>query len=314
MRVLVKVPATSANLGPGFDALGLALDLWNETEFTTAKSFCLEIEGEGAHRLAANEKNLIVRSAQKLYASLNRPLPALGLHCTNRIPLASGLGSSAAAVLTGLLGANALLGFPFTSEEILNMAVDLEGHPDNVAPALLGGLVVSTMEEGTVITHKLTVAENFSSNRADRTALPLHLTVALPQFNLSTRQARAVLPDLVPRKDAVSNISRAVLITEAFRTGDLDLLGQAMSDALHQPYRIPLIPGAREAMNAAKEAGAAAVALSGAGPSLIAFSTTPHDGIGDAMKQAFGSAGLTTRIFELKISDHGAQIDMDTSA
>ena len=170
------------------------------------------------------------------------------------------------------------------------------------------------MEGGEVITHKLTVAENFFSNQADHTSSPLHLTVVLPEFNLSTKQARAVLPDLVPRKDAVSNISRAVLITEAFRSGDLDLLGQAMSDTLHQPYRLPLIPGACEAMKAAKDAGAAAVALSGAGPSLIAFSTTPQTAVGDAMKQAFGSAGLATRIFELKISDQGAQIVTEPSA
>ncbi len=314
MRVLVKVPATSANLGPGFDALGLALDLWNETEFTPAESFCLEVEGEGARKLAANEKNLIVRSAQKLYEGLNQRMPALSIRCVNHIPLASGLGSSAAAILTGLLGANALLGSPVTSERILDLAVEIEGHPDNVAPALLGGLVVSTMEEGKVNAHRLTIAAEFSSTRGGHASSSLHLTVALPEFNLSTKQARAVLPDQVPIRDAVQNISRTVLLTEAFRTGDLDLLGQAMSDALHQPYRLPLIPGALAAMNAAKAAGAAAVALSGAGPSLIAFSAMNISSPGEAMKQAFESAGLPTRIFELKISEQGAQIDTDTSA
>jgi homoserine kinase len=313
MRVLVKVPATSANLGPGFDALGLALDLWNETEFTPAQSFSLHIEGEGAKRLATNEKNLIVRSARKLYESVNKRMPPLGLHCRNRIPLSSGLGSSAAAILTGLLGANALLGSPVTHEEILNLALDFEGHPDNVAPALLGGLVVSTMEEGKVIAHKLTVGADFASDQPGDAGSPFHITVVLPEFNLSTKQARAVLPNKVSIKDAVQNISRAVLLTEAFRTGDLNLLSQAMSDALHQPYRLPLIPGAHEAMEAAKQAGAAAVALSGAGPGLIAFSAIRNPGIGAAMKQTFESAGLMTRIFELEVTQQGAQIDIDES-
>jgi homoserine kinase len=308
MRVFVKVPATSANLGPGFDALGLALDLWNETEFTLAESFCLQIEGEGAQRLAINEKNLIVRSARRLYERVNQRMPALSIRCVNRIPLASGLGSSAAAILTGLLGANTLLGSPLINEEILNMAVEMEGHPDNLAPALLGGLVVSTLEEGKVVARKLTIAADFVSSGSGRAASPLHLTVVLPEFSLPTKRARAVLPDQVPIKDAVRNISRAVLLAEAFRAGDLDLLGQAMSDALHQPYRLPLIPGAREAMEAAKGAGASSVALSGAGPSLIAFSAMHDADPGKAMKQAFESAGLTTRIFELKISEHGAQI------
>jgi homoserine kinase len=314
MRVLVKVPATSANLGPGFDALGLALDLWNTTEFTVAESFSLLIEGEGANKLAPNEKNLIVRSAKKLYECLNKPMPELGIRCINRIPLASGLGSSAAAILSGLLGANALLEEPVPHEEILNLAVEIEGHPDNVAPALLGGLVVSTMEKNKVIPHKLTVATNFKSARGGQSESPLHLTIALPEFNLLTKQARSVLPDQVSIKDAVQNISRTVLLTEAFRTGDLDLLGQAMSDKLHQPYRLPLINGASEAMEAAKQAGAAAVALSGAGPSLIAFSAHRNASIGEMMTQAFGSAGLKTRILELEVSQQGAQIEIDKSS
>jgi len=314
MRAFVKVPATSANLGPGFDALGLALDLWNETEFCLAGSFSLHIEGEGSNRLAINEKNLIVLSARKLYESVNKRMPALNIRCINHIPLSSGLGSSAAAILTGLLGANALLGSPVFNEEILNLAVEIEGHPDNVAPALLGGLVASTMEEGKVIAHRLTVGSESMSSQGDHAGSPLHLTVVLPEFNLSTRQARAVLPDQVPMKDAVQNISRAVLLTEAFRTGNLALLGRAMSDRLHQPYRVPLIPGAQEAMDAAKQAGAAAVALSGAGPSLIAFSANRNASIGAAMTRVFESVGLMTRIFELEVTQKGAQIDIDMSS
>ena len=294
-KIIIKIPATSANLGPGFDALGLALNLWNVTEITEAGSFSLDIEGEGSKKLAFNKKNLIYRSAQELYEKANKKIPALSIRCLNHIPLGSGLGSSAAAILTGMLGANALLGSVLSREEILNLATEMEGHPDNIAPALCGGLVVSTMEEGRVIARQLPIQ-------------PLFITVVLPEFNFTTKQARAVLPEQVSMKDAIHNISRAVLVTEAFRTGDLSLLGEAMSDTLHQPYRLPLIPGAQAAMKAGIRAGASAVVLSGAGPGLIAFSATRINDIGEAMKQEFESFGLSAQIFDLGVSQEGAQV------
>ena len=220
----------------------------------------------------------------------------LHVHCINRIPLTSGLGSSSAALLAGLLGANALLGEPFSRDELLKVAVENEGHPDNVAPAMLGGLVVSASIDGKIITRKMNVA-------------PLAAAIAMPNFHFPTKQARAALPKQIPIKDAVHNISRAVLVTKALECGDLELLGKVMDDALHQPYRLPLIPGAREAMDAAKEAGASAVALSGAGPSLIAFSAKEDAAIGEAMKREFESVGLTARIFELRVSDKGAEVE-----
>ncbi len=174
----------------------------------------------------------------------------------------------------------------------------MEGHPDNVAPALMGGLVVSTIENEKVIARQIP------------TAVPLHVTFVLPDFHLPTKEARAALPEKVLMKDAVHNISRAVLVTEAFRNGDLDLLGKAMTDTLHQPYRLKLIPGAQVAMDAAREAGAAAVALSGAGPSLIAFSSKAEAEIGESMKRAFEAAGLAARIFNLGVSSHGAEIQI----
>jgi len=298
MKILIKVPATSANLGPGFDSLGLALDLWNETVVTLAIEFSVRVKGEGAEKLATGDKNLIVRAAQRLAECAGRSLPPFHADCFNQIPLSSGLGSSAAATLTGLLAGNALLGNPFLREEILAIATEMEGHPDNVAPALMGGLVVSTMENNKVIARQIP------------TTSPIHVTFVLPDFHLPTKEARAALPDKVSMKDAVHNISRAVLVTEAFRNGDMDLLGKAMTDTLHQPYRLPLIPGALPAMEAAKEAGASAVALSGAGPSLIAFSSKAEAGIGESMKRAFEAAGLTARIFNLGISVRGAEIQV----
>ena len=297
--IVIKVPATSANLGPGFDSLGLALDLWNETVITPAKEFAVTVTGEGAERLASGKNNLIIRAAQGLAERAGRSLPPFHADCINRIPLSSGLGSSAAATLTGLLAANALMGNPLLKEEILSLASEMEEHPDNVAPAMLGGLVVSIVDDGKVITRPIPIAND------------IHITIALPDFHLPTKQARAALPKKVLMKDAVHNISRAVLVVEALRIGELDLLGKAMIDTLHQPYRLPLIPGAQSAMDAAKQAGAAAVALSGAGPSLIAFSSKAEAGVGEAMKRAFEEAGLKARIFYLRVSSRGAEIQIE---
>ena len=301
MKIHVKVPATTANLGPGFDALGLALDLWNEADFiaTDDRQIVVTISGEGEGKLPTDATNPIVDAALQVFDLAKKPCTGLRINCVNRVPLSSGLGSSSTAMLTGLLGANGLLGNPFTDEQILKLAIENEGHPDNVAPAMLGGLVASIVHEGRVISLKL-------PTRANRS--PMHVTIVLPDFDFPTRQARAILPKQVDRKDAIYNISRAVMVTEALRTGDMDLLGKAMSDALHQPYRIPLIPGAQAAMDAARNAGAAAVALSGAGPSLIAFSSKQDPFIGAAMKRAFEGAGLSARIFELGTSYEGAEV------
>jgi homoserine kinase len=301
MHITIRVPATSANLGPGFDSLGLALDLWNETIITLAIEHTVRVSGEGAEKLSPGENNMIIQSAQKLADCVGKHLPPFHVDCVNQIPLSSGLGSSAAAKLTGLLAANSLLGKPLTQAEILNLATEMEGHPDNVAPALLGGLVVSTMEQGNVVAHKIVGAEN---------APTLYITVVLPEFHLPTQESRTALPQQVSLKDAVHNISRTVLVAEAFRNGDGDLLGKVMTDTLHQPHRLPLIPGAQAAMDAAKAAGASAAALSGAGPSVIAFSSQQDPAIGEGMKQAFEERGLQARIFQLKMSNHGAEVQI----
>jgi len=301
MKVHVTVPATTANLGPGFDALGLALNLWNEADFvaTDDNKITLTVSGEGEGKLPLNADNAIAEAALQIYELTGKHCTGLHIDCLNRVPLSSGMGSSSAAMLTGMLGANALLGNPLTDEEILKLAIETEGHPDNVAPAMLGGLVGSIVHEQRVFSMRLPAKANHGS---------IHATVVLPDFDFPTKQARAILPKQVERKDAIYNISRAVLVTEALRTGDLELLGIAMKDSLHQPYRLPLIPGAIAALEAGKKAGASAVALSGAGPSLIAFSSKEESGIGTAMKRAFESAGLSARIFELETSYEGAEV------
>lgn len=294
MNITIKVPATSANLGPGFDALGLALDLWNESIFDLADDFLVQVEGEGKGKLASGKNNLIVRAAYKLSEYVGEELPRFMIRCTNHIPLGSGLGSSAAATLTGLLAANALMRAELSNDEILSLATEIEGHPDNVAPALMGGLVASTMDDGKVIARKLPV-------------VPLHVTVVLPEFHFPTKEARSALPEHVKLKDAVHNISRVLLVADAFRTGDMKLLGEVMTDRLHQPYRLQMIPGAQAAIEAMKADGTSAIALSGAGPSLIAFSQTESNA-GYTAKRAFEQVGLSARIFQLGISSRGAEI------
>jgi homoserine kinase len=294
--VTIHVPATTANLGPGFDTLGLALDLWNETEFaeTGDGKLSLTVLGEGEKTLPCDETNAIAAAALQVYALVGKEPDGLAIRCTNRIPLISGLGSSSAALLTGMLGANALLGEPLARQDILSLATENEGHPDNVVPAMLGGLVATVLSGDKIVSRKLVVS-------------PMTITVVLPDFYFPTKAAREILPEYVLRQDAIFNVSRAVLVIKSLETGDLTLLGEVMEDALHQPYRLPLIPGALAAMHAARQAGASAVALSGAGPSLIAFSRQPaNPAIGLAMKKAFEQAGLSARIFPLNISQSGA--------
>lgn len=301
MKVRVRVPATTANLGPGFDVLGMALDLWNETLWSSASDGRIQVTivGEGEGVLPTDATNPIVAAALSLYERAGVACKGFKVHCINRIPLGSGLGSSSAALLSGLLGANALLGEPFSREEILKMAIETEGHPDNVAPAMLGGLVVSILHEGRVISVKLPA-------RANRK--PIRAIFVLPELDFPTEYARSILPPKVDRQDAIYNISRSILVVEALRTGNLEMLGKAMDDRLHQPFRLPLIPGAISAMEAARRAGAAAIALSGAGPGLIAFSDDWNPKIGEAMRGEFERVGLRARIFYLRVTERGAMV------
>ncbi|HNB51844.1 MAG TPA: homoserine kinase [Anaerolineales bacterium] len=316
---LVSVPATSANLGPGFDCLGLALDLWNQAEFSIRRfsdssdsndsarpgdtlGISLEIEGCGAKILPRDETNLIVKAARALSARVQIPLPAgINIRCRNGFPPGSGLGSSSSAILLGLVGANTLLNQPLSPAELLTFASEMEGHPDNVTPALLGGLTVSTVHEGQVIARKFSVA-------------PVSLAVVIPAFELSTHAARAALPKQIPLADAVYNLGRVPLVVEALRSGDLALLAQVMEDRLHQPYRLPLYPGAQAAFEAARGAGASAVAISGAGPGVIAFSENEFisQQTATAMSQAFCEARLEVWVCVTRVAEEGTRVESGT--
>lgn len=298
MNVTVRIPATTANLGPGFDCLAMTLDLWNEVTFSMGSGgFQIDIEGEGKGRIVSTPENLIARTFWDLTYRLGRTIPAgLRIRCNNQIPVGSGLGSSASAVLAGLVGANKFWGEPFQEHELMRIASDLEGHPDNAAAAFLGGLVIVTQNGNEIIARRKDVPD-------------MDLIYVLPQVDLSTRAARAALPAQVSMKDAVFNLGRTALVVDALEQGDLDLLGKVMDDRLHQSYRLALIPGAQQALQAAKQAGAAAAVISGAGPGMLAFVCGDSDPVMTAMQNAFRMAGKTSRAWKLRTTNLGLSIE-----
>ncbi|MEW6502398.1 MAG: homoserine kinase [Chloroflexota bacterium] len=286
-ELVVTVPASSANLGPGFDCLAMALDLWNTTTFRLGgDGIRVHVEGEGAGKLPEDTGNLIVQAFTTLYVRREATMPRdLQIECQNLIPMGSGLGSSTAAILTGLIAANFFLGQPFSKLDLLRMAIDIEGHADNAAAALFGGLVL--------------VAGDLHPPIVRSYSLPsLNIVVMVPKVGLPTREARLLLPEKVERCDAIFNLNRIALVIDALREGDRKLLMTAMDDRLHQPYRFPLIPGSQAAIQAAHEQGAPA-ALSGAGPSVIAFADDNADAVAQAMRLAFQAAGVESRCYHL---------------
>ncbi|OGL16272.1 MAG: homoserine kinase [Candidatus Rokubacteria bacterium RIFCSPLOWO2_12_FULL_71_22] len=280
MRVHVTVPATSANLGPGFDALGLALALHNEVTAVEAEGVRVRIEGEGGRRLPRGADNVVARGVRLAYEAAGRHFRGCDLHCVNRVPTARGLGSSAAAWVGGLVAGNALLGAPLSREALLGLAARAEGHPDNVAAALYGGLTVSCADADTVTAVALPVPAT------------LGWVVLIPAVTSATAEARAVLPPSVPLADAVFNVQRVALLLASLQARRLDALGRALDDRLHQPYRLRLFPWMPDVVAAARAAGALGCVLSGAGPTLLAVVLGDSRGVGGAMEAALRRAGI----------------------
>jgi homoserine kinase len=301
--VLVRVPATSANLGPGFDALGLALDLHDEVEAAvTASGLSIEVSGEGAAEVAhAGEKHLVLRAMRVAFDDLgvDQP-PGLSLRCVNRIPHGRGLGSSAAAIVAGILAARALAGASVDPRDALLLASALEGHPDNVAPCLLGGLTIAWMADSTATAHAV---------RLEPLGQIRPVAFIAPE-SVSTKVARGLLPASVPHAHAARNAGRAALLVAAL-TARPDALFDASEDLLHQNYRAPVMPATHDLVTRLRAAGVAAV-VSGAGPSALAFLT--GDGAGEAdddvdlekLDSIARETGTHWRITPLAVERHGA--------
>ena len=303
MSVTVRVPATTANIGPGFDCLGAALTLYNQftfSELPVDSSHKLEItvKGINADRVSRDANNMVVQAMKTFYDKLNQPIPKLKIDIEMNVPLARGLGSSATAIVGGLVGANELAGQLLSMQQIADLATEIEGHPDNVVPALLGGCRLSASG----IDRDWEVSE--LSWHAS--IIPI---VAIPAFELSTAAARQVLPATYSRSDVVFNMAHLGLLMQGLSTGTPDWLKAALQDKVHQPYRKALIPNFDSVEAAAIAAGAHGVVISGAGPTILALSNLPSaQNVAQAMKHAWESVGIETLAIVLQLDTDGVKI------
>ncbi|MBH8564036.1 homoserine kinase [Nostoc sp. CENA67] len=295
--VTVSVPATTANLGPGFDCIGAALTLYNEFKFTRlqAGGLMIHVTGAEALRVQTDESNLLYQAFLKLYQYIDQTPPSVNIEIQLGVPLARGLGSSATAIVGGLVAANQLAGAPLSELQVMELAIAMEGHPDNVVPALLGGC-------------RLAATSNTGWEICD---IPWHQdivpVVAIPDFELSTKEARRVLPTEVSRADAIFNTAHLGLLLRGLQTGKGEWLQAALQDKLHQPYRQALIPGYEAVNAAAVAAGAYGMVISGAGPTLLALVNAANSQATEvAMATAWEAAGITATVRSLSLDTQGA--------
>ena len=298
--VTVTVPATTANLGPGFDCIGAALTLCNQFQFCpkldTDELVIISVTGVEAQRVKTDESNLVYQAFLKFYQHIAQAPPPVKIEIQLGVPLARGLGSSATAIVGGLIGANQLAGSPLDQTEVMELAIALEGHPDNVVPALLGGCRLAATTE---------------SNEWEICDVPWHKSivpvVAIPDFELSTEKARRVLPEQVSRADAIFNTAHLGLLLRGLATGRGDWLKAALQDRLHQPYRQALIPGYAAVYTAAVAAGAYGMVISGAGPTLLALVDAPQVATVEmAMAAAWNEEGIMAQVQSLTLDTQGA--------
>lgn len=297
--VNVTVPATTANLGAGFDCIGAALTLYNQFKFTPNESFSISVSGSEAQKVSTDESNLAYQSFVKFYKHQGEKTPPVHIEIVLDVPLARGLGSSATAIVGGLMGANHLAGLPLSQDEIMELAIAIEGHPDNVVPALLGGCRLAASGD-----------DNWAI-----CDVPWHEyivpVVAIPNFELSTAEARRVLPAQVSRADAIFNTAHLGLLIRALQTGRADWLKVALQDKLHQPYRQELIHGFEAVQTAAIEAGALGLVISGAGPTLLALVDKKQAAeVESAIASAWQSVGVKADVRSLSLDHQGAKADI----
>jgi homoserine kinase len=292
-RFAVSVPATSANLGPGFDTIGIALELRIRADVQILDSGATpswEFRGDEAPTHGGLRDEML-RAIRTLFAGVGQTPPPLAISVDNPIPLGRGLGGSAAGAALGLAIGAALRAPEPTIEELTRTITVLEGHPDNGVPAIVGGVVVAVSEGEDVVYARFDGPKDMRAQ------------VVVPDFSMPTREARAILPDAYPRRDAVYNVGHAALLAAAFASGQIDLLRAAMRDRLHQPYRSSFVPGLPE-MLALETPGLLGVALSGAGPSVLALTRSECDA-GERMQAIFAKHGVASRVLDLAISGRG---------
>ena len=291
-----RVPASSANLGPGFDALGLALGVYLTCRFEPAERISIRASGRDAARISTGEDNLIWQTALAVAKDVGETLPTIALDIENDIPIGKGLGSSAAALTAGVVIADHLLGLHWKPHRILDEAARIEGHPDNVAACVLGSIVASAIDAGGVA-------------RAVRLEFPARygIAVVVPDFVLPTTQARAVLPDCYSREDTIFNVQRSALLMAALSTGTTSAFPTALEDRLHQPYRYSLVPGLEE-MVKLRAPGLLGCAISGAGPSILVFYERGYEQVCHLIQQVFALHGHSSETLWVQIADKGYEL------
>lgn len=296
--VIVKVPATTANIGPGFDCLGAALTLYNQFQFTLSDNeTTIKVMGEEADKIETDKSNLLYISFLKFYENLGQTAPNVAIEIQLEVPTARGLGSSATAIIGGLMGANYLAQNPCNTQQIAEQAIAIEGHPDNVIPALMGNCMLSVNSPQ---------GWQFIPLPWESNIIPI---VAIPTFELSTKKSRTVVPSMFSDKDVIFNVSHFGLLMKGLETGNRDWLMSALEDKIHQPYRESLITGFSSVKKAAISAGAYGMVISGAGPTLLALADKSQvTQVCEAMQKTWENQGVENNVRSLNIDTQGTII------
>lgn len=293
----IKIPCSTSNLGPGFDTLGLALNRYLYLTVDESAGLVISVEGNGKEHIAADANNLVYAAMTATAQKVGRTIPPIHLQINNEIPAYGGLGGSGAAIAGGVFLANQLLNIGLSVDEMLNIAVEIEGHPDNVSAALFGGLTINCFDPDRRV-----------HCRSVKIDTKLSVVSCSPHFQVQTKEARKILPQQVPLKDAVTNIENAASLVAAMMSGDFDALRYVTADRLHEQYRATLIPGYADVKAAALNAGALSFNISGAGPTLFAFTLSNRQQVADAMVAAFARNGQAATAEVMSVENSGAAL------
>jgi homoserine kinase len=302
-KVKVTLPATVTNLGPGINSLGLSIALHSIVDITERKDQLLVVEptGEGAGQYSVGLRHPVALGLLRVFQRLERSAVGLTVRIENRIPLASGLGAEAAFWVAGIIGANNLMGNPFSREQVIHMAAEVSGQTDRAVTTILGGLTATTRRDEKVIYRSLPVSA-------------LRVVVALPELDSYARDIEGVIPDRILLSDALDNLRQMPMLLDALREGDFGVIGQVMDDRLYTPFFRPFIRGYEQVVEAARQNGASGVTLSGTGPALVIFAESNHRKLADAVQAAFKTSGVTARVWILPIDTQGVVVSLAQSS